>query len=113
MKRQIKTYQYGSSLEIESNMSETAKVPLGCVTNRLSSRSSAPLKILFKAPTACTNCEAQDECIQSLRAALLEVAEENDVLRERVVELEAILTQVEEACSDSDTRLEAQIRALV
>lgn len=100
-------------------MSEDAKVPLGSITNRVGKRGSEPLKSLLVTETTggngvsrksivlqpCENCLGQDEYIKSLQSALREVSEENEVLRERVVELEAMLSQMEEEIQSRDEEL--------
>lgn len=103
-------------------MSEDAKVPLRSITNRDGKRSSEPLKTLYLTEASngngsstlsrksvalqpCDNCLGQDEYIKSLQSALREVSEENEVLRERVVELEALLSQLEEDIQDKDDEL--------
>jgi septal ring factor EnvC (AmiA/AmiB activator) len=53
----------------------------------------------------CDNCLGQDEYIKSLQSALREVSEENEVLRESVVELEAMLSQLEEDIQEKDAQL--------
>lgn len=105
-----------------AKMSEDAKVPLRSITNRAGKRSSEPLKSLILTEAAngngtatlsrksvvlqpCDNCLGQDEYIKSLQSALREVSEENEVLRERVVELEALLSQLEEDIQDKDAQL--------
>lgn len=103
-------------------MAEDAKVPLGSITNRLGKRRSEPFKNSHTAETPsgkrtatlprysmllspCNNCIGQDEYIKSLQSALREVAEENEVLRERVIELEALFTQIEESIQATDLAL--------
>ena len=103
-------------------MSEDTKVPLRSITNCEDKRSSEPLKSLYLTEASngngtatlsrksvvlqpCDNCLGQDEYIKSLQSALREVSEENEVLRERVVELEALLSQLEEDIQDKDAQL--------
>ena len=103
-------------------MSEDAKVPLGSITNRVGKRRSESFKNSHATETPsgkrtatlprysmllspCSNCIGQDEYIKSLQSALREVAEENEVLRERVIELEALFTQFEESIQAKDLEL--------
>lgn len=105
-----------------AKMSEDAKVPLGSITNRLCKQRSESFKSRQLTETSngtktttlprkstllppCTNCLGQDEYIKCLQCALLEVSEESEVLRERVVELEALLSQLEEDLQVRDTAL--------
>lgn len=68
-------------------------------------RESAGRKSLLLLP--CDSCLGQDEYIQSLQQALREVLQENDVLRERVIELEAILTSIDEEIEGEDLALDS------
>lgn len=105
-----------------AKMSGDAKVPLGSITNRLGKRRSESFKCCQLTETSngirtaalprkstvllpCSNCLGQDEYVKSLQGALLEVSEESEVLRERVVELEALLSQLEEDLQVRDIAL--------
>ena len=95
-------------------MSEGVKVPLGSLTNRVPTRRSTTLKLPCTASVAtaavCTVCEGVEATIKVLQQALIEVSDENEVLRERVVELEAVLTQVEEENREKEAVIADKLR---
>ena len=53
----------------------------------------------------CNNCLGQDEHILALQEALREVVGQNEVLRERVIELEALLSSLEDDITNEDDTL--------
>jgi DNA repair exonuclease SbcCD ATPase subunit len=57
----------------------------------------------------CEDCRAHDEYIKVLRSALQEVLDQNEALRARVAELEALITQSEDDL-DEKTALLSQLR---
>ena len=118
---------FQSQAALPGKMSDDASVPLGSITNRVNKRAADSMKaahfseMVNSNGTAtlsrkslllqpCDNCLGQDEYIKSLQSALREVSEENEILRERVVELEAMLSQIDEDISDKDACI-AQIQA--
>lgn len=70
------------------------------VSDLLNSLLSSPRKSLLLLP--CENCLGQDEHLLALQEALREVVGENEVLRERVVELEALLAGLEDEVQTED-----------
>ena len=71
-------------------------------------RSSAPVSEI-----GCQQCRANAEYVSTLKHALTEVLEQNDALRARVAELEAVISQSEDDIMEKNaaiTQLEQTVR---
>lgn len=56
-------------------------------------KKSKPVKTRRKVIKVCDNCKSYEERLRSLQNALKEVIDQNDVLRSRVAELEALINE--------------------
>lgn len=75
----------------------------------------SPIKSQFLTMTdirTCTECNGQDEYTKVLQEALKEVLDQNEALRLRTIELEAILSQKEDAIEEKDDLIQQLQRAL-
>jgi hypothetical protein len=87
-------------MDSEPRVSLSSTTTQSDVAELLNSLLSSPHKSLLLLP--CENCLGQDEHILALQEALREVVDENEVLRERAVELEALLAGLEDDLQAED-----------
>lgn len=79
--------------------------------NRASDNTLISQENVVRAPKRnCEECKAYDEYIKVLKNALREVLDQNEALRSRVAELEALISQSEDELGEKN-ELIAQLRA--
>ena len=71
------------------------------------SKRASSTHLSAKIDPSCERCLSNQELISSLQSALSEVADQNAVLRERTVELEACISEAEDVLLYKKTVLKA------
>jgi len=85
--------------------------PRKSLNNRASDNALTSQENVVRAPKRnCEECKGYDEYIKVLKNALREVLDQNEALRARVAELEALISQSEDELGEKNDLI-AQLRA--